>query len=58
MDFMLENVPNVVAACVILHNICEVLGDHFQSEWKLLEEHSETQARRVEVKKLLQFMMH
>ena len=44
MDFMLENVPNVVAACVILHNICEVFGDHFQSEWELLEEHNEIPA--------------
>ena len=44
MDFMLENVPNVVAACVILHNICEVFGDHFQSEWELLEGHNEIPA--------------
>ena len=29
MDFMLENVPNIVATCVILHNICEMFGDHF-----------------------------
>ena len=38
MDFMLENVPNIVATCVILHNICEMFGDHFQSEWELHEE--------------------
>ena len=37
MDFALENVPNVVAACVILHNLCEMYGDHFQSEWELSE---------------------
>ena len=45
MDFMLENVPNIVAQCVILHNICEMFGDHFQSEWELHEEpqQSETQ---------------
>ena len=41
IDFMLENVPNVVAVCVILHNICEMFGDHFQWEWELLEDHSE-----------------
>ena len=35
MDFALENVPNVVAACVILHNLCEMYGDHFQSEWEM-----------------------
>ena len=34
MDFALENVPNVVAACVILHNLCEMYGDQFQSEWE------------------------
>ena len=37
MDFALENVPNAVAACVILHNLCEMYGDHFQSEWELRE---------------------
>ena len=40
MDFVLENVPNVVAACVILHNFCEMYGDHFQSEWEV-NEHTE-----------------
>ena len=37
MNFVLENVPNVVAACVVLHNLCEMYGDHFESEWKLSE---------------------
>ena len=40
MDFVLENVPSVVAACVILHNFCEMYGDHFQSEWEV-NEHTE-----------------
>ena len=32
-ELMLENVPNVVATCVILHNVCEMFGNHFcQSE--------------------------
>jgi len=35
LDFALENVPNVVAACVILHNLCEMYGDHFQPKWEL-----------------------
>ena len=33
MDFALENVSNVVAACVLW----EMYGDHFQSEWELNE---------------------
>jgi len=33
LDFALENVPNIVAACVILHNLCEMYGNHFQPEW-------------------------
>ena len=37
MDFVLENVPNVVAACVVLHNLCEMYGDHFEFEWELSE---------------------
>ena len=27
------NVPNVIIACCILHNICEVHGDIFNDEW-------------------------
>jgi len=38
MDFQTENVPNVVATCVILHNIYEMYGDHFQSEWESNEQ--------------------
>ena len=33
MDYDLENVPNVIAACVTLHNLCEILGDHCREEW-------------------------
>ena len=30
---IIENVPNVVAACCVLHNICEIHGDTFNEEW-------------------------
>ena len=33
LDFKLENVPHVVAACVVLHNMCEMFGDHCLEEW-------------------------
>ena len=33
LDFKLENVTSVVAACVALHNICEKCGDHCLDEW-------------------------
>ena len=26
-------VPDFVAACVVLHNVCEMFGDGCQSEW-------------------------
>ena len=35
---MLQNVSNVVATCIILCNISEMFGDHFQLEWELHEE--------------------
>ena len=38
MDFQIKNIPNVVATCVILHNIYEMYGDHFQSEWESNEQ--------------------
>ena len=40
MDFALENVLSVLATCVILHNLCKMYGDHFQSEWEV-NEHAE-----------------
>ena len=27
------NMPNIIASCVVLHNICELCGEDFQAEW-------------------------
>ena len=32
-DMHIENVPNVVGACCMLHNICEIHNDTFNEEW-------------------------
>ena len=32
-DMFVENVPCVVAACCVLHNICEIHGDDFDEDW-------------------------
>ena len=32
-DMLVANVPNVIAACCTLHNICEIHGDTFNEEW-------------------------
>ena len=32
-DMLVENVPNIVAACCVLHNVCEIHGDTFNDEW-------------------------
>ena len=40
MDYNLENEPHVVAACVVLHNICETLGDMCQEDWVVVQEDS------------------
>jgi len=29
----INNEPNVVLACCILHNVCEIHGDDFNEEW-------------------------
>ena len=44
MDCNLSNVPNVVASCVVLHNTCEMFGDHCDNEWIYHEESSGMQA--------------
>ena len=28
-----SNIPHVVAACCILHNVCEMFGDHIHDTW-------------------------
>ena len=33
MDFKLENIPAVVATCVVLRSMCEMYGDNFCDEW-------------------------
>ena len=33
IDVHTSNVPHVVGACVVLHNMCEVYGDHCPPEW-------------------------
>ena len=33
MDYDIDNVPNIIAACVTLHNLCEILGDQCREEW-------------------------
>ena len=32
-DMIVENVPSVITACCILHNVCEVHGDRFNERW-------------------------
>ena len=39
----LETVSNVVAACVVLHNMCEMFGDNSREEWVHQEETSVAQ---------------
>ena len=34
-DMNIENIPHVVAACCILHNICEIHGDTFNHNWSI-----------------------
>lgn len=32
-DMFIENVSTIVASCCVLHNICQLHGDSFNSEW-------------------------
>ena len=33
IDMHIDNVPNVILACCILHNVCEIHNDDFNEEW-------------------------
>ena len=47
IDYNIANVPNVVAACVVLHNMCEMFGDPCADDWVYHEEPSTTQATSI-----------
>ena len=32
IDSHVTNVPDIVASCVVLHNVCEIYGDHCLQE--------------------------
>ena len=38
-DSHLCNVPNIGASCVVLHNFCELCGDHCLPEW-IIDDHA------------------
>ena len=44
MDVHISNVPNVVAACVVLHNFCELHGDYCQQDWECTNDLSNDQS--------------
>ena len=33
LDVSVRDVPELVAACCVLHNMCEIHGDTFNEEW-------------------------
>ena len=33
LDVSTDSVPGLVAACCVLHNMCEIHGDGFDQEW-------------------------
>ena len=33
MEIGIKSVPNVISACCVLHNMCEIWGEVFQDEW-------------------------
>ena len=41
IDSHVLNVPNIVASCTVLHNMCEIYGDHCSQNW-IVESHLPT----------------
>lgn len=39
-DMDINNVPQVIVACCVLHNICEIHGDSFEDGWLMEDENS------------------
>ena len=40
-EVVVENVPKVVTACCILHNMCEIHGETFDETWTQAEDTSQ-----------------
>ena len=38
LDIQMKNATTVVGARVVLHNICETFGDHFQEDWECTDD--------------------
>lgn len=32
-DMNISNISNIIAACCVRHNVCEIYGDWFNEEW-------------------------
>lgn len=41
LDCKLKHVIDTVAACVTLHNMCELIGDSFMDEWRTGNDNAE-----------------
>ena len=37
-NMRIEHIPNVIAVCCILHNMCELHGESFNETWLLQDE--------------------
>ena len=33
MDMHIDDVPHIIAACCVLHNVCEIHQDSFNEDW-------------------------
>ena len=42
----IDNVPHVVATCVVLHNTYETLGDRCQDDWVVQDDSNSTKNER------------
>ena len=45
VDMSVENIPTVIAACCILHNMCEIHGETFMETW-MTDVHSEEKSAK------------
>ena len=42
---VVKNVPNVIAAACVLHNMCEIHGDAFDESWATMENDNPSQPK-------------
>jgi hypothetical protein len=50
LEISLRNMPNIIATCIVLHNLCIVINESIEEEW-IIEAKNKLATRVIELRK-------